>query len=406
MLKELFEYAEGQAAFVIDLQRHMTALPAIGPDNNGEGEGKKAAYLKRVLKDLGADEIREINSPDPRVPGGTRPNLAVRLKGKSERTLWVIGHMDVVPVGEAALWQTPPFEMQQDGDWLIGRGVEDNQQAIASSLLAWKTLADNGATPDLGYGVILVSDEETHSAHGLGYILEAAPDLIRPDDLVLVPDIGDKLGETIEIAEKSAFWLKFTVTGRQCHASRPDEGVNSLMAASAAVLALDDLHKSFPQRDELFRPPYSTFVPSKKEANVENINTVPGRDVFYVDCRALPGIEAEAVMREAERLCREAVKPYKAGVSLEAVSISVSPASTPPDAPVVLRLKRSLKKLRGLEGKLQGVGGQTVAALLRQRGIPCVGWCTILSNAHAPNERSSVVNTLSDAKIIIDMLFD
>lgn len=406
MRKKLFDYAEQQYQFVIDLQRGMTAIPAIGPENNGEGEGKKALYLKDVLKQLGADEIIEINAPDSRVPEGFRPNLAAKIKGKSKQTLWVIGHMDVVPVGELSLWDSPPFELRQDGDWLIGRGVEDNQQAIATALLAWKVLSDQKLRPDLSYGVLLAADEETHSAYGLSYIVEHAPDLIKPDDLVLIPDIGDKLGQHIEIAEKSCLWVKVTVTGKQCHASTPDKGINTLMAASAAVLELDKLHEAFPQRDELFSPAISTFVPSKKEANVDNINTVPGLDVFYMDCRVLPGIEPQDVMCEAERLCKEAVKPYNAGVSLELVFSDVAPPATSVKAPVVQRLQRSLKNVRGVTGHPLGVGGQTVAAILRSKGIPAVGWSTILSNPHTPNERSSIINTVADAKIVLDMLFD
>lgn len=406
MREQLFSYADANRQFVIDLQRAMTAIPAIGPDNKGAGEADKAAYLKDVLLRLGADEVMEIGAPDARVPGGVRPNLAARIKGKSPRTLWVIGHMDVVPVGEESLWQSPPFEMRQDGDWLIGRGVEDNQQAIASALLAWKVLADNKTVPDLSYGVLLVSDEETHSAYGLAHVAAAAPELISKDDLVLIPDIGDSLGEGIEIAEKGCAWLKFTVSGKQCHASTPDEGVNTLVAASAAILALDALHGLFPQRDELYSPPTSTFVPSKKEANVENINTVPGLDVFYMDCRVLPGIALDEVMAEAARLCKEAVKPYGAEINVEPVFKEQAPPPTPADAPVVTRLLRSLASLRGITGKPRGVGGQTVAAVLRGRGIPAAAWSTILSNAHAPNERSSVTNTVADAKIIVDMLFD
>ena len=40
-------------------------------------------------------------------------------------------------------------------------------------------------------------------------------------------------GSQIEIAEKHMLWLKFTVTGKQCHASMPQMGVNSLHAAAA-----------------------------------------------------------------------------------------------------------------------------------------------------------------------------
>ena len=158
MLEQLFAYLDNQHDFVVRLQKGMTAIPAIGPDNGGDGEAHKALYLRRVLQKLGVDEIREINAPDDRVSAGFRPNLVVRLKGKSTRTLWIIGHMDVVPPGDLSLWESPPFDLQQSGDLIFGRGVEDNQQAIASALLVLKTLLDNKATPDLGLGVLLVSD--------------------------------------------------------------------------------------------------------------------------------------------------------------------------------------------------------------------------------------------------------
>lgn len=406
MRKNLFEYAEKQADFVINLQRNMTAIPAIGPDNKGQGEAEKAAYLKRILKELKADYIMNIDAPDSRVPGGLRPNIVAHIKGRSEQTLWVIGHMDVVPVGDESLWNTPPFEMRQDGDWLIGRGVEDNQQAIATALLVWKTLVDTSTVPDLTYGVIFVSDEETHSVYGLNHVVKDMPALIKPGDLVLIPDIGDKMGADIEIAEKSCVWLKVIVTGKQCHASTPDEGINTLLASSAAVLALDELYKEFPQREPLYRPAHSTFVPSKKEANVENINTVPGLDVFYVDCRVLPGINLLDVRKKAEDICKRAVKPYNADVTIEIVFEEQAPAPTGLDAPVVQRLMRSLRSLRGVEGRPVGAGGQTVAAILRHMGIPAVAWSTIISNAHTPNERSSIINTIGDAKVVLDMLFD
>ncbi len=405
-LEQLFEYASNQSEFVVDVQKGMTAIPAMAPENGGDGESRKAAYLKQYMQKLGATEIIEINAKDNRVSSGARPNIAAKLPGKSAVTLWVIGHMDVVPVGEKSLWNSNPFELKQDGDIIIGRGVEDNQQAIAASMLAFKTLKDNNVTPDLNYGVLMVADEETHSAYGLEHVLKAAPDLIKKDDLVLIPDIGDSLGQHVEVAEKSCSWLKITVSGKQCHASTPEEGINSLMASSAAVLALDALYKHFPQSDPLYQPATSTFVPSKKEANVENINTVPGQDIFYIDCRILPQIDPKDVFKKVEELVAEAVKPYKATARVETVFADTAPTPTAVNAPVVQRLSRSLKKLRNIEAKPIGIGGQTVAAFLRAVGIPAVGWSTIISNAHTPNEKSSIINTISDSKVIIDMLFD
>lgn len=406
MRKNVTNFLDQQADFVIELQKNMTAIPAIGPDNKGDGESEKAACLLGALKKLGLGEIREINAPDKRVSSGVRPNIAARLPGKSARTLWVIGHLDVVPAGDETLWESPPHHLRQEGDLLYGRGVEDNQQAIVTGLLAMKAVRELGLEPDLSLGLLMVSDEETHSAYGLGHVVESAPDLIKPDDLVLIPDIGDRHGKYVEVAEKSMLWIKVSVIGRQCHASTPDKGVNTLFASSAAVLALDELHRAFPQKDALFRPAGSTFVPTKKDANVENINTIAGLDVFYLDCRVLPGIDLHEVLRKTEQIVSAAVKPYQAGCKVEVLFQEVAPPATSPEAPVVLRLARSLKKLRGLEPTPIGVGGQTVAAILRARGIPVAAWSTVLGSAHAPNERSSITNNLADAKVVVDMLFD
>ncbi|MCL1889315.1 MAG: M20 family metallo-hydrolase [Desulfovibrionaceae bacterium] len=426
VLEKLLAYIDGQTDWVEDLQRALTAVPALGPENGGDGEWGKARLLESRLLALGARvlpwkagenlelrgdppglNLRFIEAPDERVSGGSRPNLAARLTGKSRKTLWIIGHMDVVPAGAPDLWETPPFELHRSGDWIRGRGVEDNQQAIASGLLVLETLVRHKVSPDLSYGLLLAADEETHSVYGLDYVLREAPGLIRPEDLVLVPDMGDPEGQGIEISEKSCLWARVTVTGKQGHASRPDQGVNSLAAASAAVLAVDRLHREFPRTDALFSPSCSTFVPTKKEANVENINTLPGRDVFYVDCRILPDLDPRAPLARLEELVREAAGKYGCEALVETVVFdAVSPPPTSMGSEVALRLRRSLQKLRGIRGEAMGASGQTVASFLRARGIPAVCWATLAGNAHQPNEKSSLSFTLADARVFLDMLFD
>jgi hypothetical protein len=37
-----------------------------------------------------------------------------------------------------------------------------------------------------------------------------------------------------------------------------------------------------------------------------------------------------------------------------------------------------------------GIGGGTVAAAFRKRGLPAVCWSTLMHTAHQPNEHSSV----------------
>ena len=160
MLDDLLAHIDGEREAVIDLQREMTAIPALGPDNGGPGEREKADRLKVLLAGMGFPEVREINAPDPRVPCGHRPNLAVVIPGAdTSRTFWVISHLDIVPPGDPALWRSDPYALVVDGDLVYGRGVEDNQQAVVSSILLGKALLEEGVTPPVNYGMLFVADE-------------------------------------------------------------------------------------------------------------------------------------------------------------------------------------------------------------------------------------------------------
>ena len=86
-------------------------------------------------------------------------------------------------------------------------------------------------------------------------------------------------------------WLCFKTTGKQCHGSNPQLGNNAFVGGIASGDKIRrNSKKYFRSSDPLFDPPDSTFEPTKKEANVGNINTIPGEDVFYMDCRVLPRI--------------------------------------------------------------------------------------------------------------------
>ena len=406
MLKKLLTTIEQQKDSVIAWQKELTSRPALGPDNNGQGEEAKARWILKELQRIGVSDIEEYPALDSRVSCGFRPNIVARIKGKTAQTLWIISHMDVVPAGENALWKTDPFCLHVDGDYIYGRGVEDNQQAIACSFLIAKTLLETKTLPYLTLGLIFVSDEETGMSYGLPHVLNTVPKLIDKDDLVLVPDLGNSAGTMVEIAEKSCLWLRFTVFGKQCHASTPQHGVNTLFVSSACVLALEQLYRFFRKKDPLYSPSWSTFVPSKKEANVENINTISGKDVFYLDCRILPNYSIENVIAKSKTIVDEVAKKFNARIEVDVVHQSIAPKATGADSPVVKKLLACLKNTLGKEGQLAGSGGQTVASHLRSRGINTAVWSTLIPNPHTPNERSSIPNTINDAKVMLAMLFE
>lgn len=399
VLARLFADLEGRANDVCELQTALTAFRALGPENGGDGEMPKAQYIARQLQQLEAPfSLQWHNAPDARVSAGERPNLVALLPGRQQRTLWLFAHTDVVPSGPEGSWQGNPWQVRREGDQLIGRGVEDNQQGLVSMLLLARALSACRVQPELSLGLVFMADEECGNSMGLEYLLRTAGQRFRPDDLYIVPDSGSPTGADVEVAEKHVLWLRVRTSGRQCHASQPQRGTNAFVAGAAAVLACAGLGEDFPQRNNLFDPPCSTFVPSRHEGGAPSINILPGDDCFYVDCRLLPDIDPDSVLAAARRRTDEVARRF--GVQVEVDIFHHQAASlSPVDSPVVTALRRGIATVYGVEARPVGIGGATVAALLRQRGLPAAVWSRMECVCHQPEEHSSITSTIRDAQV-------
>ncbi len=400
-LEKVFSVIENLREEMIDFQTRVTAIQALAPENGGKGELARARFIEQWLKANDFPGVEYINAPDPRAEEGIRPNLVLRIKGTSHsETVWVMAHLDTVPPGDLKLWESDPYKVIVKDGKIYGRGVEDNQQGILCPLFALRALQKCGLRPSNDVGIILVADEETGSGYGIDHVLSVRPDLFRNDDLVIVPDAGNPDGSMIEVAEKSILWCRFTVKGKQVHASTPHQGINAHRAAARLAVLLDEtLHKTFSAKDDMFDPPESTFEPTKHDANVQNVNTIPGEEVFYFDCRILPRYD----LAEVEKVIRAAVgkieSELKVKVELSKPNAAQAAPPTSADSQVVKVLAKAIKDVKGLDAKVVGIGGGTVAALFRRKGIAAAVWSTLDDMAHAPNEYCLIENLVSDAKV-------
>jgi succinyl-diaminopimelate desuccinylase len=399
MFRRLCEHLDAYQEPAIELQRNLVSRVALGPEVEGVGEAEKAAFLTDLLSGWGL-KVDNYPAPDDRVPGGVRLNLVAYLPGKRPEKVWVLSHMDVVPPGDLSLWDSDPFTLKVDGDRLYGRGTEDDHHGIVMSLMAVKAFMDLKIIPERTLALALVADEETGNEKGLIHLLREQPQLFSEHDLIIVPDAGGNDGTMIEVAEKSILWLKVTLLGQQSHASRPHKAKNTLRAAAHVIVALDELHREFPLENPLFRPPMSTFEPTKKEANVPNINTIPGRGVFYLDCRVLPDYDLAIVTERVRAIATGVAKKFGVTVKVEPVQTLASAPPTAPDAPVVMALERAIRQVYGRKAVPQGIGGGTVAAFFRKAGLPAAVWMTANDCAHQPNEFCYLSHILGDAKVL------
>jgi succinyl-diaminopimelate desuccinylase len=392
MLKKIYERIDELRDFGVKLLSNLIEIKAISPESGGEGELRKAEHL---LKHLNEFEVERIDVEDERAFGGIRPNVIARIRGEKRRTLWIITHIDVVPEGDEKLWNTPPFKAVVREGKIFGRGAEDNGQSLVASIIAGKAILDLNFKPKYTLGLAFVADEEMGSKFGIQELIRRG--VFEKDSLIVVPDGGTPKGDMIEIAEKSILWLKFTVIGKQTHASSPQKGVNASRLAMKFILELDRrLRAKFDAENSLFSPPYSTFEPTKREKNVDNVNTIPGIDVSYMDCRILPEYSLDEVIAFVENVRGEFEKEARIGV--EVVQRNSSPP-TSEDSEVVELLKKSLRITRGISAGVYGMGGNTCGAFFRRAGFQTAVWSTVDNTAHQPNEYCKIENLINDAKV-------
>jgi succinyl-diaminopimelate desuccinylase len=399
-IDKLFSKIEELEDESVELMKQLISINSVGPANDGPGEQEKADFLKHYLEQKGFDNVSNYPSADERVSNGERPNLVTVLPGKNpDKTLWVLTHTDIVPAGDLSKWDSDPFKPVVDDGKIFGRGSEDNHQGTVSSIITARAFIETDIQPDINIGLVFMADEETGSEHGLTHMMKNHADLFNKNDLIIIPDAGEPDGSMIEVAEKSILWIRFKTIGKQVHASVPDLGVNAFRAAANLVVKLDELHTIYNTEDTVFAPSRSTFEPTKKESNVPNVNTIPGDDVFFLDCRVLPQYNIEDILQTIRGMADEVEKSFNVKIEISTTQKEQAAPATDVNAPIVTRLKSAIKKVYGVEAKPQGIGGGTVAAIFRRDGFPVAVWSTLDDLAHQPNEYCRVRNMLNDAKV-------
>ncbi len=402
-LEQLLAQVGSHRDEMVEALSEMIRIPAIGPESGGSGELERSRYLRDILDHSKFDDVEMYDALDERVRLRLRPNIVARKKGRSDQTIWLVAHMDTVPPGDLNSWNTPPFSPRLVDGKLYGLGTEDNGQALIASLFAAETLMNMGVEFERSLGLVLVADEEAGNERGIQFLLKEG--VFKPGDIMFVPDHGTPRGDEVEIAEKHILWLKFTVTGRQTHASRPDLGLNAMRVGSELITFLQDfLHRKYNAKDALFNPDRSTFEPTKRLQTVGNVNTIPGEDIFYFDCRILPAYDVDAVRSDITAVLD--IFEQKTGTKIKMETVQLTRSGPPSDleGEGMKALRWAVQKVRGVEPRPVGIGGGTCANFFRLAGMNAYVWQTIDELAHTPNEYCVVDNLVDDAKVFAVVL--
>ncbi len=82
--------------------------------------------------------------------------------GEGKELFGVLGHVDVVPVGDETLWCSPPFTLSERDGFLYARGVQDDKGPMLAAMYGLYLLLKSGAVLKTRVRFIICTDEESH----------------------------------------------------------------------------------------------------------------------------------------------------------------------------------------------------------------------------------------------------
>lgn len=82
--------------------------------------------------------------------------------GEGDEIMGILGHLDVVPVGNG--WSVDPFSATEKNGYIIGRGSQDDKGPTVAAYTAMKLLKESGFKPKKRVMMILGTDEESGMA--------------------------------------------------------------------------------------------------------------------------------------------------------------------------------------------------------------------------------------------------
>ncbi len=179
IIAKIDEYIKSNEAEILGVITDLVKHPSVlGDAEDGAPFGKEC----RACLDAAVDTMKKYGF-DAKVADSGKYGLATY--GKSEHSIGIFAHTDVVPVSPEDWIYTKPFEPKRIGDVLVGRGVEDNKAGVAASIFAVKALEAAGVPLKSKVTVFLGSNEEC----GMSDIEAYAEENVLPD-VSLVPDGG------------------------------------------------------------------------------------------------------------------------------------------------------------------------------------------------------------------------
>lgn len=154
----------------------LVRIESVWADPARRGEVHRSAEkVAELLRGSGFADVEIVSE------GGAPAVIARHPAPPGAPTVLLYAHHDVQPEGDAAHWDSAPFEPTERDGRLYGRGTADDKAGIATHLAAFRA---HGGRPPVGVTVFVEGEEESGSP-SLGALLAAHRDKLAADVIVI-----------------------------------------------------------------------------------------------------------------------------------------------------------------------------------------------------------------------------
>lgn len=344
------------------LLRDLVVLPSVNPMGRPLAgsdiyEHRVTAYLEEFFRSLGVAYERQTVAPQ-------RENIVAWTEGaEASATLIFEAHQDTVPTDNMTI---EPFAARMEQGRLYGRGACDIKGGMAAMLVAFARLVREKPAGAARVVMACTVDEE-FTFLGVQRLVESKI-LGR-----FSPLVGAIVAEPTELhivdTHKGAVRWDLTTTGRSCHSSRPERGVNAIYHMAILLPHLERYAEELRAEPGDARLGSATLSVGRIDGGT-SVNTVPDQCRIEIDRRLLPGETSAAALDHLHAYLRRHVAASLT-FSFSTPWLSAPALSASGSEPLVARLGAAIDTIIG-KHEVRAVPYGTDAAPLAESGIPSV----------------------------------
>jgi len=285
------------------------------------------------------------------------------------------GHIDVVPAGDVAAWDSPPFVPVVRDGVLYGRGAEDMKGAVAAMVAAAADFVKQGVEGKIS--ILMTADEEGDGTDGIPRMLHWLQEQGQKLDYCLVgePTNPDFLGQMCKVGRRGSLLAKLRVIGKQGHVAYP------ALAENPNTRLINMLHalKAAPiDAGSEFFPPSNLEVTSIDVGNpTSNLIPAEARAVFNIRFNDLHS--PTEIQEYVRNICEQVGGEYELQMRVSGDAFLTN------NDKLKNALVGAVEKTTGHKPNLSTTGGTSDARIIKDF-CPVIEFGTTGATAHKVNE--------------------